>query len=448
MVDDALMEQLIGKEGWFTPYIPDTLAAQLGAGVLALALIALVVGWVTSRILTRVAQRTLDATGYANWSQAMTRRRVFRHLSYAAPLLVVMSNVGFLPLETDFTELLTRLFQAAGMLFGFMAINGVLLAWQDLRSESTTAGVRSIKGYLQLARLLIWAVCVIVVISILTGRSPLLMLSGLGALSAVLLLVFKDTLLSLVASTQMTANDMLRIGDWIDMPQAGADGFVIDMALHTVKVRNWDNTVTTIPTYKLFSESYRNWRYMFESGGRRIKRTLRLDAASIRFLSDQEVADLQRFALLKDYLAQKERELKESNQQLGELAKVPTNRRRLTNIGTFRAYALAYLKSRSDLNTHMVTMVRMMEPGSEGVPIEIYCFTGTTAWIDYEAIQGSIFDHFLAILPELSLRLYQAPSGADFTQALHGRVDAALSVVEQASGTTAGSHGTAVSDVR
>ena len=449
MADDALMEQLIGKEGWFSPYIPDTLGAKLGTGVFALALIALIAGWVTSRVLTRVAQRTLDATGYADWAKAMTRRRVFRYLSCAAPLLVVMSNVGFLPLETDLTELLTRLFQAAGMLFGFMAINGALLAWQDIRSESTTTEVRSIKGYLQLARLLVWAVCVIIVISIMTGRSPLLMLSGLGALSAVLLLVFKDTLLSLVASTQMTANDMLRIGDWIDMPQAGADGFVIDMALHTVKVRNWDNTVTTIPTYKLFSESYRNWRYMFESGGRRIKRTLRLDAASIRFLSDQEVADLQRFALLKDYLAQKEHELKESNQQLGDLAHVPGNRRRLTNIGTFRAYALAYLKSRSDLHPDMVTMVRMMEPGSEGVPIEIYCFTKTTAWIDYEAIQGSIFDHFLAILPELSLRLYQAPSGADFTQAWHGRIEMASQVAGPPPlNTSAGSHGTVVSDVR
>src|SRR5690606_24677708 len=185
---------------------------------------------------------------------------------------------------------------------------------------SVRAQTRSIKGYLELGKIIFWAICLILVISILVDRSPLLMLSGLGALSAVLLLVFKDTLLSLVASTQMTSNDMLRIGDWIEMPQANADGFVIDMALHTVKVQNWDKTVTTVPTYKLFSESYRNWRYMFESGGRRIKRTMRIDASTVRFLQEAEIQDLGRFALLQEYLAGKQRELEESNRALGPLA--------------------------------------------------------------------------------------------------------------------------------
>jgi miniconductance mechanosensitive channel len=187
----------------------------------------------------------------------------------------------------------------------------------------------------------------VLVLSILIDRSPLWMLSGLGALSAVLLLVFKDTLLSLVASTQLTSNDMLRIGDWIEMPQSNADGFVKDIALHTVKVQNWDNTVTTVPTYKLFSESYRNYRQMFESGGRRIKRTLRIDATCVRFLTDEETLHLMHFRLLHDYLADKQIEVDEANRNLGELASEPANRRRLTNIGTFRAYGLAYLHGTS-----------------------------------------------------------------------------------------------------
>src|SRR5690606_30297783 len=179
---------------------------------------------------------------------------------------------------------------------------------------------------------------------------------------------------SLVASPQMTPNDMRRIGDWIEMPQAGADGFVIDIALHTVKVQNWDKTVTTVPTYKLFSESYRNWRYMFESGGRRIKRTLRIDAATVRFLSEDEIKALRRFVLLKDYLDGKQQELETSNRALGSQAELQGNRRRLTNIGTFRAYALAYLRTQSELHQDMLMIVRLMEPEAQGIPIEVYCF--------------------------------------------------------------------------
>ncbi|CAM5198141.1 Small-conductance mechanosensitive channel OS=Castellaniella defragrans (strain DSM / CCUG 39792/ 65Phen) OX=1437824 GN=BN940_08781 PE=4 SV=1 [Castellaniella denitrificans] len=230
-----------------------------------------------------------------------------------------------------------------------------------------------------------------------------------------LLLVFKDTLLSLVASTQMNTNDMLRIGDWIEMPQAGADGFVIDMALHTVKVQNWDKTVTTIPTYKLFSEGYRNWRQMFESGGRRIKCTLRIDAESVRFLDDGQILALRRYRLLGDYLAAKQSALEDANQALQEeAAGIPANRRRLTNLGTFRAYALACLQQNPDIRQDMTMIVRMLEPDSQGIPVEVYCFSRLTAWADYERVQGDLFDHLLAILPELSLRVYQAPSGHAF----------------------------------
>lgn len=405
---------------WFSDermlaYMPDSLWAQVILGLLVLVLLMVLASWLTSTVVTTIARRMLVATGHEDWSMSLWRRRVFRNVSYAVPLLVVVGNIGLLPIEDKYTNFGARIFLSIGLVFLFMAVSGVLSAWQDVYASSTRAQTRSIKGYLEIAKMVIWAVCVISVISIMIDRSPLLMLSGLGALSAVLLLVFKDTLLSLVASTQMTHNDMLRIGDWIEMPQAGADGFVVDIALHTVKVENWDKTVSTIPTYKLFSESYRNWRNMFESGGRRIKRTLRVDASTIRFLEEQEIADLGRYALLKDYLSSKQHELQLSNRALGPLAVMAGNRRRLTNIGTFRAYALGFLRQHKELRQDMVMIVRMMEPDSQGVPVEVYCFTDKTAWVDYERIQGDIFDHLLAILPEMSLRLYQAPSGADFS---------------------------------
>lgn len=417
MHESTLITQWMG-DNWISNNLPDTLWAQIALGLLVLAVLVVAAGWIASRVLTNITRRTLTAMGHDDWSVALSRRRVFRNVSYALPLLVIMSNIGVLPIEGRYADLLSRLFLSAGIVFLFMAINGVLSAWQDIHASSRRAQTRSIKGYIELGKIIVWAICIVLVVSILIDRSPLLMLSGIGALSAVLLLVFKDTLLSLVASTQMTSNDMLRIGDWIEMPQAGADGFVIDMALHTVKVQNWDKTVTTIPTYKLFSESYRNWRQMFESGGRRIKRTLRIDASSVRFLREDEITALRQFSLLTDYLDEKQAELEQSNRALGESARLEANRRRLTNLGTFRAYALAYLKRQPEVHQDMLMIVRMMEPDSQGIPIEVYCFASNTAWQEYERIQGNIFDHLLAILPELSLRLYQAPSGSDFARAL------------------------------
>ena len=215
---------------------------------------------------------------------------------------------------------------------------------------------------------------------------------------------------------------MLRVGDWIEMPQLGADGAVVDIALHTVKVQNWDMTITTIPTWRLMSESFRNWRGMAESGGRRIKRTLRLDTGSVRFLESADVDRLSRIALLQPYLERKRREVDETNttlvRSLGDLARQPANRRRLTNLGTFRAYVDAYLRQHPGIHQGMTLMVRAMEPSPEGVPLELYCFTNTTQWVAYEGIQSDLFDHLLAILPEFGLRLYQRPAGGDLQQVL------------------------------
>ncbi len=415
---NAFERWLVQVEAGLYQYLPDALWAQMLVGVAILVALVFITGWVVDKVLVALAHRTLDVIGRGDWSNALNHRNVFRNLGYLATLTVVLFNLPLLPLDDKYLEPFERILQAFCVFFAFKSAIGVLKAWQDTYSASTQAQTRSIKSYLELAKIVLWGICAILIFSLLINQSPLLMLSGLGAMSAVLLLVFKDTLLSLVASTQLTSNDLLRIGDWIEMPQANADGFVVDIALHTVKVENWDKTITTIPTYKLFSEAYRNWRNMFEVGGRRIKRTLRINAGSVRFLSQEEIRALSRYRLLADYLAGKQAELDAANRALGDAGGVPVNQRRLTNLGTFRAYALAYLKQNKELHQDMITMVRMMEPTSEGIPIELYCFTAKTAWVEYERIQGDIFDHLLAVLPELSLELYQSPSGADFSKAL------------------------------
>lgn len=401
-------------ESWF----PSEIWAQVLLAVAVLLLFMALASWITSRVLSGLFKRLLRVAGQERWVQALAKHKVVRYCSYVVPAYLLVGNIGLLPLSEVWLLSIARLASTVATVLTILALVRLLAAWQDVYAASNRGRTHSIKGYIELAKIAVWAIGLIFIISILMDQSPVLLLSGLGALSAVLLLVFKDTLLSLVASTQMSSNDMLRIGDWIEMKQAGADGFVIDIALHTVKVQNWDKTVTTIPTYKLFSESYKNWRQMFESGGRRIKRTLSIDATSVRFLSEPEIEGLTRFALLDDYLKDKQQQLSATNAPLAESGIDSVNHRRLSNIGTFRAYCLAYIQHHPGIHQDMIMMVRMMEPGAEGIPIEIYCFTNNTAWVEFERIQGDIFDHFVAILPEMSLRLFQTPTGYDLSQGL------------------------------
>ena len=273
--------------------------------------------------------------------------------------------------------------------------------------ERENAQARPIKGYLQLCKILMIIVAAILAISFILDKSPVLMLSGLGAVAAVLMLIFQDTILSLVASIQLNSNNMVKVGDWIVMPSHSVDGDVIEIALHTIKVQNWDKTIVTIPTRKLIEGSFINWRGMFESGGRRIKRSLYIDQRSIRFLSDEEIKRLEEFVLLDDYLETKQKEISDWNAELAAKGAANINGRRITNIGTFRVYVEKYLRSNKNINQDMLILVRQLAPGSTGLPLEIYCFTNSTQWVEYENAQSDVFDHLLAILPIFGLRVFQ-----------------------------------------
>ena len=402
--------------------------AALGLALLLLAAVAarLLALWIIAPSLQRLR---LHAGAWP--MEILLHEGVLHRLARLLPWLVVSAGVVYVPhLNARFATVLSNIalaFIAIQIVAALMAMLDALLSLQEKYSrekgdQASAHKVRSIKSYVQLGKLMLILAGAIVSVALLLDRSPLIVLSGLGAMSAVLMLVFKDTILSFTAGVQLSSNDMLRIGDWIEMPQVGADGDVIDIALHTVKVQNWDKTITTIPTWRLMSESYRNWRGMSESGGRRIKRTLRIDVNSVRFLDAEQMAYFSNFSLLQDYMQAKRTAVEQTNAAaraaLGERVELTANQRHLTNIGTFRAYVLAYLQAHPDIHQDMTLMVRTLEPTAEGVPLEVYCFTATTKWAVYEGIQGDIFDHLLAVLPEFGLRLYQHPSGHDFRASL------------------------------
>jgi miniconductance mechanosensitive channel len=389
-------------------------------------LAALVIAAVASDLVIRpgllaVVNRLTSHTA-SDWDDALKRHNVFKRVSHVIPALVVYWGIGidtgdealsFPPQLVDVTRNVALAYVALTLT---LAIAAALSAGNEIYETRPIARDRPLKGIVQVLQIVVYVVGAVVVIASLIDKSPVILLSGFGAMTAVLLLVFKDTILGLVASLQLTANDMVRVGDWIEMPAYGADGDVIEVALHTVKVQNFDKTITTIPTYKLIAESFKNWRGMSESGGRRIKRAIQIDQSSIRFLTDAEIEHLRSFELLREHFETKRRELEEAAESLGAAGQFAGNRRRLTNVGVFRAYVKNYLRARPELNPDMTSLVRQLKPGPEGLPIEIYCFTRTTEWLAFEDVQSDIFDHILAILPEFGMRLFQRPTGADLAE--------------------------------
>ena len=387
-------------------------------GLIVLVSIALLAGHVARIIILRIT-KILGRQPALHWISDLRQHKVFHRVAQLTPSLMVQFGRNLIPeMSETGRHFLGNLALAITIFVLTRVISALLDALLDIYSRTNYAKTRPIKGYIQLTKMLLYVFSAIIIVATLIDRSPMLLLSGLGAMSAVILLVYKDTLLSFVASVQLTSNDLLRVGDWIEMPQVGADGDVIDITLHTVKVQNFDQTIVSIPTWRLMSESFKNWRGMQQSGGRRIKRSLFIDAGNIGFLTDEQEQRLEQVRLLSDYLHRKQAELKSWNEAQGNVAALSANRRRMTNIGTFRAYALAYLKSHPEIQPNMTCMVRQLQPTAQGVPLEVYCFTRTTVWSDYEQIQGDIFDYLLSVMPEFGLSIYQQPSGNDLRNGL------------------------------
>ena len=383
------------------------------AGLLALLASALIIDLIAKQVLVR-SVRAVARRSSATWDDALVQHNVFGRLVQVVPALIVFVGVPFVPgLPEGGSQLIRNIAMGYTVLMLTLALTAILSAANAIYAASPARKERSLKGFVQLVQIVVWILGGVLIVATVLDRSPLLLLSGFGAMTAILLLIFKDTILSLVASVQLTAQDMVRVGDWIEMPQFGADGDVVDVQLHTVKVQNWDKTITTIPTHRLITDSFKNWRGMSQSGGRRVKRCVFLDVSSIRFQTRDEVDHFTRFALLKDYIKDKEQEMTDYNARLETEVDAEVNRRRLTNVGTFRAYAYNYLKNHPKIHAGMTLMVRQLAAGPEGLPLEIYCFTNTTVWATYEDIQSDIFDHLLAIVPEFGLRLYQKPAGSD-----------------------------------
>ncbi len=386
------------------------------AALSLLIVLSAILNFIVKKILLRLVNRALRLTPAATIGDNLIEKVIAR-LANIVPALVFTRGVFWIPHLPEGLASFIRNVAASFIILTFaMSIGAALNVVHAIYNLRPSSANRPIKGYIQLVKLGLYLIATILIIATLIEKSPLLLLSGLGAMAAVLMLVFQDTLLSLVASIQISANGIVRVGDWIEMPNQNADGEVIDIALHTVKIRNWDRTITTLPTRKLITDPFKNWRGMQESGGRRIKRSIYIDQSSIHFLTEEETENVQRIRLLRNYLAQKKKELDEWNSRLDDAGNAYANIRRMTNVGTFRAYVECYLQNHARIVQDATVLVRQLDPGANGLPIEIYCFTNTTVWNDYEAIQSDIFDHLYSILPRFGLYAYQQPSGRDFHQ--------------------------------
>jgi miniconductance mechanosensitive channel len=349
------------------------------------------------------------------WDQILVEEGVLPSAALLIPAFIVSQTLPFLELTHEFIVLMLRMWS---LVVVTITLDRVLNLIVTVYNTFPVAQRVPIKGYVQVIQIALFILAAVLGFSILVGQSPWAILGGLGALSAVLILVFQNTILSFVAGIQLTMHDQIRVGDWIEMPAYGADGFVEEVALHTIKVRNWDKSMSTIPTYKLVGDSFKNWRFMFESGGRRIKRSILIDQTSVKFCDDALLNRLSKIQLLHGYLAERSREIAEYNRLHNIDSSSLVNGRHMTNLGTFRAYLMAYLRNHPGVHQGMITMVRQLQPTPDGIPMEIYAFTNDVAWVNYEGIQADIFDHVLAVVPEFELRIFQNPSGHDLARAV------------------------------
>ena len=374
-----------------------------------ITLLCFIANWITKKVIIRFITHIINKHKL-KWGDILLERKVLRRLSHFVPAVIIYSFATSFPTYRVAIETLALTYM---MIVAFGVINRLLSVFNDIYQTYEISKTKPIKGYIQVAKIVIIIIGTILVIANLMGKNPAILLSGIGALSAVFMLVFKDSLLGLVAGVQLSATDMVRVGDWIEMPKYGANGDVIDISLNTVKVRNFDQTVTMIPSYALISDSFINWRGMQESGGRQLKRALYIDVTSIAFCTEEMIEHYKQIDYLSDYIVAREREIEAYNNTNKIDRSNIVNGRALTNIGVFRAYIDQYLQRHPGIHKGKTLMVRQLAPGETGLPLEIYAFTNSTQWAVYETVQADIFDHLFAVAGEFGLRIFQNPAGSD-----------------------------------
>jgi len=393
----------------FQEFTKSVFSGQWYTSYLLIGMLCLVAYFITSRILLRTVSHLFKKTS-TKFDDILIEERVFSKLPFLVPLVILYNSKDLL----YWNNLLDRVILSTIALIFLYSLNALINALNEMFKLTDLSKKFSIKSYTQIGKLLINIFGIIVVIAVLTGNSPVYLLSGLGALTAVLILVFKDTILSLVSSVQISSNDLFKVGDWVEAPQFGADGDVIDIALHSVKIQNWDKTISVIPTNKLIDSSFKNWRGMAESGGRRIKRSINIDMSSIKFCTNEMIGRYSKYNVIANYIKVKLEEVQRFNIENNITDESLINGRSLTNIGTFRAYIEGYLRNHNKIHDEMTFLVRQLSPSANGLPIEIYVFSNDTDWLNYEKIQADIFDHLLAVVSEFELKVFQNPSGSDF----------------------------------
>lgn len=414
---EELMLEII-KNWIFDQGVDLTTADILARGLIfgLIIFISLIADLLAKRFILRGLTAIVNRTK-TQWDDVFLRKNVFNRLAHIAPAMVIYLFISIPLVGYDFA---ISLISGAALIYmiamGILALNAFLNASLDIYNTYEMSNRIPIKGFIQVFKIIIYFICGIFIISILLNKTPVYLFSSLGALTAVLMFIFKDAILGFVAGIQLSANQMVANGDWISMPKYGADGDIVEIALTTVKVQNWDKTITTIPTYALITESFKNWRGMDESGGRRIKRSINIDINTIQFCTEEMLNRFGKIQYISEYIEKMKKEIQEYNQhELVDESNL-VNGRRMTNIGTFRAYVDAYLRNQPLINQEMTFLVRQLAPTEHGLPIEIYIFSKEKEWVKYESIQGNIFDHILAVVKEFDLQVYQDPSGRDFNK--------------------------------
>ncbi|RLD34812.1 MAG: mechanosensitive ion channel family protein [Bacteroidetes bacterium] len=409
-MDTKLVEWLISN-GFSESFAIFTKTIIFGVSLLIISYLSYLIA---KKIITRLIHKVLLKTKFT-WDDAFVEQKVFVKLAHIVPAIIILAFINLVFKDYEkWGSFVTKASYFYIVIVVMLVINSVILSFNSIYNMQPISKTRHIKGYVQMVQILVAFIGIMMLFSILSNKDLSKLFFGLGTFAAVLMLVFKDTILGFVASIQVSMNNMVNIGDWISMPGRNADGVVLEINLNTVKVQNWDKTISSIPTYALVSESFQNWRGMEESGGRRIKRSINIDMTSTKFCSTAMIKKFNKIQLLSDYIQHMEKEITEYNESHKIDPSILVNGRRMTNLGTFRKYIKEYLKVHPLIHDNMTFLVRQLQPNEKGIPIEIYVFSKDQEWANYEAIQADIFDHILAVLPEFELRVFQNPTGHDF----------------------------------